>query len=123
MTAYSIESIAKVAHDANRSYCETLGDWTQRSWEDAEDWQKKSAIEGVHFRLRNPMASSGAQHAAWMADKIADGWKWGPTKNADKKEHPCLVAYDDLPIAQKVKDALFCAVVVAMSKLVVYVEA
>lgn len=41
------EEIAKIAHEANRIYCQTLGDYSQPPWEDAPDWQKNSAIAGV----------------------------------------------------------------------------
>jgi len=36
-------------------------------------------------------------------------------KDAVAKTHPCLVDYDDLPPAQQAKDALFAAVVLALS--------
>jgi hypothetical protein len=31
----------------------------------------------VEFKLDNPDADHDAQHNAWMADKIADGWVYG----------------------------------------------
>jgi hypothetical protein len=46
-----------------------------------------------------------------MEDKFKNGWKLGPVKDADKKEHPCLIPFDQLPEFQKKKDALFCAIV------------
>lgn len=36
-------------------------------------------------------------HEVWAAGRIADGWRWGPVRDDAKKEHPCLVPYDDLP--------------------------
>ena len=53
------EKIAKVCHEANRAYCEALGDYSQTTWEKAPDWQKESAINGVQFHLDNPGASPG----------------------------------------------------------------
>jgi hypothetical protein len=35
-------------------------------------------------------------------------------KDAEKKEHPCFRPYDELPAEQKIKDALFIAVVHAL---------
>jgi uncharacterized protein YodC (DUF2158 family) len=46
-----------------------------------------------------------------MKEKIAEGWVYGETKDSEKKTHPCLVSYDELPEFQKKKDALFCAIV------------
>ena len=45
MFNYNFENIAKVAHETNRSFCQTLGDWSQPTWENAPDWQKESAIK------------------------------------------------------------------------------
>lgn len=106
-----IVDIAIVCHGVNRALCESFGDHSQKSWEEAEQWQRESAIKGVGFRLENPDALDSAQHDAWCADKLADGWKYGPVKDASLKEHPCLVPFTDLPTVQRAKDALFCAVV------------
>jgi hypothetical protein len=38
-----------------------------------------TAIKGVEFKLDNPDGHD-AQHNAWMADKIADGWVYGEEK-------------------------------------------
>ncbi|NOS83700.1 MAG: hypothetical protein HOP31_01040 [Ignavibacteria bacterium] len=108
------EEIAKVCHDANKSYCEAIGDKSQKSWDEAEDWQRESAIKGVQFKLDNPEAGNSAQHEAWLKDKDAEGWVYGPVKDPVKKEHPCMVPYDELPEEQKKKDALFLSIVNAL---------
>ena len=46
-----------------------------------------------------------------MREKLNNGWVYGDEKNADKKEHPCMVLYNDLPEEQRMKDKLFKAVV------------
>lgn len=105
-----IELIAKVAHEVNRGYCQSLGDNSQPKWEDIPDWQKDSAIDGVMFHMGNN-ATPEESHQSWLNHKIEDGWKWGPVKDPVKKEHPCLVLYSDLPREQKTKDYLFKSVV------------
>ena len=112
-----IELIARVAHETNRAYCESINDFSQIPWDGAPDWQKNSSIKGVEFSLDNPDAPASAQHEAWLKDKISEGWKYGEVKDPEKKEHPCCVPYDELPIEQKVKDALFVGVVRAMKVL------
>ena len=109
------EQIACVCHEANRAYCEAVGDSTQKSWGEAEQWQRDSAINGVAYAKANPTAPASAQHDAWLADKAKDGWKYGPAKDATKKEHPCCVSYEELPELQRLKDALFKAVVNSLS--------
>ncbi len=106
-----VEQIAKVCHEVNRAYCEALGDTSQPSWEDAPEWQRSSAVNGVKFHEANPDAGPDHSHNEWLAEKRAAGWKFGPVKDPEAKEHPCFVPYDELPTEQKAKDFLFRAVV------------
>lgn len=103
--------IARVCHEANRAYCESIGDLSQKPWNEADGWQRDSAIKGVEYALANPDAPPSTQHDAWLADKQKAGWVYGPVKDPETKQHPCIVPYDELPIEQKVKDYLFKAIV------------
>jgi hypothetical protein len=105
------ETIAKVAHEINKAYCDSIGDTSQPSWEDAPDWQKDSAIISVAFHIANPDATPENSHESWLKQKTEEGWKYGPVKDAEKKEHPCFVAYAELPANQKSKDYLFRQVI------------
>jgi len=87
----NVESIAKVCHEANRAYCQSIGDMSQPAWEDAPEWQRASAIKGVEFARDNPSAPPSASHDSWLEEKRATGWKFGPVKDPEKKEHPCFV--------------------------------
>jgi hypothetical protein len=106
-----INKIAKVAHEINRDYCAALRDLSQPSWDDAPTWQKQSAIAGVIFHIGNPTAGPDASHQNWMAEKVADGWVWGPIKNPETKEHPCIVPFHHLPTEQQAKDYIFRSIV------------
>jgi RyR domain-containing protein len=108
-----IEACARAAHEVNRAYCLALGDSSQPAWEAAPDWQVTSAITGVLGVLKGngPRES----HESWLELKRATGWAYGPVKDPEKKTHPCFVPYDELPEAQKSKDALFVATVTAMA--------
>ena len=107
--------IAKTCHEVNKSYCESIGNNSQVSWEESPDWQKESAINGVKFHLDNPNSKPEDFHNNWMKEKKKDGWKYGKEKNVEKKEHPCMVPYNKLPKEQQVKDHLFISVVQSMS--------
>lgn len=105
------ETIARIAHEVNRVYCITICDYSQPNWDDAPDWQKQSAVAGVEYLASNPDAVLEHSHENWLRHKEADGWTWGPVKDPEKKEHPCMVPYGDLPEDQRAKDAFFHAVV------------
>jgi hypothetical protein len=109
-----VEQIAEVCHETNRAYCAVNGDNSQPSWDQAPEWQRTSAVNGVRFHLDNPDAKPSHSHDEWLKEKAAGGWKFGPVKDAEKREHPCFVPYDELPEEQKAKDALFIGVVNAL---------
>ncbi len=113
----NVERIAEVAHETNRAYCETIGDFSQSSWHNAPNWQKDSAVNGVKFHLSNPNAGCSGSHENWLKEKTEAGWSYGETKDPDKKKHPCFVPYENLPAEQRVKDALFVGVVRALKIL------
>lgn len=109
--------IARAAHMINLAYCLSIGDESQPSWEDAPDWQKESAVAGVEMHLANPDATPQQSHESWLKQKLAAGWTYGEVKDAEKKQHPCCVAYEDLAPEQKSKDFLFRAVVHALKDI------
>lgn len=107
----TLDDIAQVAHQINRAYTQSLGDWSQSTWEDAPEWQKNSAITGVEFHVNNPGTTPLQTHESWMKQKVEDGWVYGEVKDAVAKTHPCMVNYHDLPTEQKTKDYIFKGVV------------
>ncbi len=112
-----IERAALVAHETNRAWCKTMGDYIQPSWENAPDWQKESVIAGVKFHISNPNANDSASHDSWLKQKLDDGWMYGEVKDSKNKTHPCLVPFWMLPVEQQIKDALFRSVVHSVLKL------
>ena len=110
------EQIARVCHEANRGYqaaVPSVGIPVAAPWDEFPMDQQHGVIAGV------ALARGGARpyelHEAWTAQKVADGWVYGDVKDADAKTHPCIVPYAELPPEQRVKDALFVAVVQALS--------
>jgi len=102
---------ARAAHEVGRAYCEHIGDPVNPPWDDAAEEQKASMVEGVLSLVKHPDATPAQMHTLWMAHKMADGWSYSETKDAEAKAHPCLVPYSKLSPEQKFKDALFQAVV------------
>lgn len=40
-------------------------------------------------------------HEVWAQNRINDGWTYGPVRDDIRRQHPCLVPYDDLPEREK----------------------
>lgn len=108
-----IEACAHAAHEANRAYCRAIGDNSQLPWDEAPEWQRSSAINGVVGALTGNTPEQS--HEGWLAEKAATGWKYGPVKDPAKKEHPCFVPYAELPPEQREKDNLFLGAVRIMA--------
>lgn len=112
--------VAAVCHAANREYAKTLGDHSIPSWEIAPMWMRASVINGVEFHIERlaagETATPAASHENWLKMKAADGWKFGPTKDAGLKTHPCIVPFAELPPEQQRKDWIFAAICEAFWK-------
>jgi hypothetical protein len=54
-------------------------------------------------------------HDNWSREKWDNGWVWGEVKDPEAKTHPNLVPYSALPAGERAKDALFGAIVRALS--------
>lgn len=109
-------SIARVCHEVNRAYCQSLGDHSQVPWEDATNDIRHSAYLGAKLHLEHPEATPADSHESWMANKIAEGWKYGAYKDPVNKLHPCIVPYEELPQEQRSKDFIFRGVVHAIAR-------
>ena len=105
------EEIARIAHELNRLYCESIGDWSQELWMDASEWQRDSVMAGVRAIGEGRVIGPEQSHESWLAQKIAEGWTYGPVKDVEAKRHPCIAAFSELPREQQMKDRLFFNVV------------
>jgi len=43
-------------------------------------------------------------HEVWSEKRIKDGWVYGDLRDDEKKQHPCLVPYEELPESEKEYD-------------------
>lgn len=109
-----VAQIAQVMHEATRAWQKANGQTPAPPWSRAPKWMKDSSAASVVWRVANPKAGASAQHDQWLAQKKADGWKFGKTKDAAKKTHPMMVPYSQLPEFERRKDSLVNAVVDAL---------
>jgi len=115
MFRLNVIGIAIVCHEANRAYCASIGDTSQKIWEASPEWQRESAIKGVEFLLSHPDAGPEASHESWLQEKYRTGWRWGLVKDAEAKTHPCYKPYSTLAPEQRLKDTLFHSIVRALA--------
>lgn len=114
----TIEELATLCHEANAAICRAAGDNSQKPWDEAEEWQREAARAFVRRVVIACEPLDGREsHEVWMADKLKDGWVYGPEKDGGKKTHPCLVPYDELPFEQRIKDIVIGALVFNVSAL------
>lgn len=110
-------AIAMICHSINAAYCQSLGDDSQVAWDDTPETHKQSLIAGVEMHLANPQATPEQSHESWYQQKETEGWTYGEFKDLEKKEHPCFLPYEELPLEQKAKDYLFRTTVHLMKDL------
>ncbi|HEC63663.1 MAG TPA: hypothetical protein ENI23_00050 [bacterium] len=115
----SITEIARIAHEANRIYCQTIGDYSQEAWTICPQWQRNTVINGVRAIKEGIVMGPGESHQNWLNVKHKEGWVWGEKKNTDtsvgKLTHPCMLPFNELPPEQQMKDHLFFAIVTTLS--------
>lgn len=113
-----IESIARICHEANRALCVTLGDRSQKPWDEVSVHQKRMIRAGVDIHLQSDLTPEQS-HERWLAAKEADGWTYGAKKDEAAKKHPSMVPYMSLPEEIKLKDYLFTGIVHTIKDFIV----
>lgn len=64
---------------------------------DINEDQLESLLDSVVWRKTHIDITEIKSHKNWIKKKLEQGWKFGPIKDFEKKEHPDLVPYDQLP--------------------------
>jgi hypothetical protein len=108
---YLVE-VGRFAYEVNRQYCALLGE-SRPPWDDAPEEERYSVVLGVKNLESDPYLPPYDTQGRWMTQKLQDGWQYGPTRDVVAKTHPCMVAYEKLPVAQQAKFYLFNAAVIA----------
>ena len=49
------------------------------------------SLEPALMQLAELLARNA--HEVWAQERLAQGWKYGPCRRDDTKEHPCLIPY------------------------------
>ena len=99
--------IAKVVHSANRAYVDAIGGRAVNlSWEEIREEERSGLIKAVAGMITNPQLPE-TSHEQWCLAREKDGWTKDIKYDYNRKTHPNLVPYDQLPIEEQFKDQLF----------------
>lgn len=105
-----VNDTAQAAYSVLREYSRHLGDTSLLPWPAVPLSHKDSirnGVVGIFTRNDTPEES----HKSWLKQKFDEGWKYGSVKDVEKKEHPCMLPYNELPLHHLMKDTIFGAVV------------
>ena len=61
------------------------------------DWGKP----GVTFGPAEIERMSELEHARWMQERVAEGWRYGPTRDDEARIHPDIVPWKELPVERQ----------------------
>jgi hypothetical protein len=89
-----VERVAHVVHEANRTWDGVRGVPPGPPWDQAPEWQRDVAMNGVRLALAG--APPSQLHEAWRAAKQAQGWTRGALKDPQAKTDPMLVPWTEL---------------------------
>jgi len=63
-----------------------------------------SRRDAIDAFIKNPELTPSDNHDNWMAYRLSQGWVYGEVKDKEKKTHPDLVPFGDLPTVEQGKD-------------------
>lgn len=106
--------IARTVHEANRVLQAVTGEEQTPPWDEAPEWAQDSTLKGVIGVLGGNTPEMS--HEGWCEERLSTGWVYGPVKDTEKKIHPCLVPYEQLPEIQKAKDDLFVSITRSLAR-------
>lgn len=105
------EELAELCHRNNQILQHASHETVSPDWNVLDEVTRQSAREGVLKALEGYTPEQ--LHESWMEFKIKHGWTYGLSKDEVRKTHPCIVPYNELPEAQKLKDKMFQGIVQA----------
>ncbi len=111
MNPLSHAQIAEIAHEANRVYCQHAGGPLRVKWHLLTKREMEGLVSGVEFIAASPNATPHELHEAWFEWMVKDGWSPGGVLDRVAKVHPNLRPWDELPLRERIKDALFGGIV------------
>ncbi len=104
------EEISRLTYEVDRAVRGQMGQtsppWARQEASLKTEWRSKVAsLKG------NEGITPQTRHDDWVKDMITAGWKQGSVVDHDKKTHPSICQYGNLPDQVHLLDELFVAAV------------
>jgi hypothetical protein len=107
-----LEEVIYLAHEVNRAVRGCIGQDPGVPFGDVSPEKKASLRLSVLYAWEFGLSDCDEDsHNRWTYAKLREGWKFGEAEDSEKKTHPNLVPYDDLPWKEQLKDRFFRAIV------------
>ncbi len=115
---HTVEELARVGYEVIRTFKFMSEGRKTLAWEMLNEAQKQASIRMVEYIKKahdQKLSVFGVSlHSNWAWELKQEGWEHGEEYDAEKKTHPELLRYFDLPEAMKAKYSLFLTTVNGM---------
>lgn len=114
-----LDQISEFIYEATRIEAE----WSKRpivpeKWQERDDKFRNQFIDIINkYMYMDKLPTPEEAHESWVQSYYKMGWKYGNIRNTEKKTHPDLIPFEQLPQAEKDKDAIFLSFVWLAKKL------
>lgn len=113
MNTINTETITKWIYEAARIDAEIhQRPIVPEMWEQRDEKFRKQMVAYVSSLLiLDKLPTPEEAHDSWVKAYEKMGWKFGETRNVEKKAHPDMLPFDQLHKAERDKDEIFLALV------------
>jgi hypothetical protein len=92
---FALLDVGRIAYDAIRRLYLVFGDRFPE-WDDQLADEQQFFLQRVREYMEHPDWSADRLHAAWMDRRQAEGWRYGPEADFERRQHPALVPFSKL---------------------------
>jgi hypothetical protein len=113
---YRTDIISNVVYDAIRTLTLLNEEFEMPLYKDMSDDDRVALKNRVNKILSDPRAGDSTFHNEWLARMSKEGWSYGRVYDEKKKHNPEMVQFHLLPPNEQMRERLFRAMVLGMSR-------
>lgn len=118
----TLEQIAELCHETVRTHARICGHFEDKEWSKLPITMQAQIMEAVKRcteklgQTRDPAAAGIGIHNMQMAQMLKAGWRYGDRYDAEAKESPSLLPFDELDADRQNEAFLFAQTVALMQR-------